>query len=171
MKRCLSTLSVIVILSALLTFPGCQKWEGRYYIYSAACTTGYFQSADESLFSVGLEVANEERVGVGAVFADWDFEVYDVDGELLLKINRANYDTLEFLVTVYAETPIPDSSYLAYPGLLNVLTGRLKTNWRVPGDIFGGKTPKKLKYTLKILDENNYTSFFSGELTIKHMTD
>lgn len=170
MKRFLSVVSVVILI-ALLSFPGCQKWEGRYYIYSAAWETGYYQSTNESKFAVGVEVANQERVGVAAVFADWDFEIYDGDGELILKINRANYDTLEFLVTVWAETLIPDSSSLSFPGLLSVLTGREKDEWKVPGDIFNGKTPDKLKYTLKIADENGYTSFFSGELQAKHATD
>ncbi|MCI0470269.1 MAG: hypothetical protein L0Y73_01265 [Candidatus Aminicenantes bacterium] len=168
MKRYLSFIPVVFIVVALLSVSACKKWEGRYFISNAACEADYFKTADTSKFAVGIEVANEEYVGVGAIFADWDFEIYDADGVLLLKINKANYDTLDFYVTVFAEVPIPDNSYLTYQGLLNVLTGKEKDRWRVPGDIFGGKTPKTLKYTLKILDDNNYTSFFSGELPIQH---
>ncbi|MCK5057776.1 MAG: hypothetical protein KAT34_14040 [Candidatus Aminicenantes bacterium] len=171
MKNFLSFLSVIVILSILLSSPGCKKWEGRYYIYSAACETRYYQSTNESKFAVGIEIANEESKGIGAIFADWDFEIYDGDEELLLKINRSNYDTLEFLITVFAETPIPDRAYRGYPGLLNVLTGRGTDAWRIVGDIFNGKTPKKLKYTLTLLDDNNYVSTLSGVLKIMHVTD
>jgi len=168
MKRVLSYFSVIIGVCALVSSPACKKWEGRYYIQSAACETGYDEGTNESKFAVGIEVGNQESNGVGAVFSDWDFEVYDEDEELLVKINRANYDTLDFLVTVYAETPIPDSSRTGFPGLINVLTGNTNSNWRVPLDIFNAKTPKKLKYTLTIFDANGYTSTLSGELTIKH---
>lgn len=171
MKIFLSFVSVTVILSALLTSPGCKKWEGHYYILNAACETRVYLGTNESKFAVGIEVANEEDKGIGAIFVDWDFEVYDGDGELLLKINRSNYDTQEFLITVFAETPIPDSSYQGYPGRINVLTGRGTESWRVPGNIFDGKTPKKLKYTLTLLDDNNYVSTLSGELNVMYVAE
>lgn len=168
MKRVLSYLSIIIVICALLSSPACKKWEGRYYILSAACETRYEQATNESKFAVGIEVGNQESVGVGAVFSDWDFEAYNEDEDLLLKINRANYDTLDFLVTVFAETPIPDSSRTGFPGVISVLTGSDGNDWKVSGDIFDGETPKKLKYTLTIFDANGYTSTLSGELTIKH---
>lgn len=170
MKRVLSYFAVIIVLCALLSSPACKKWEGRYYILSAACESAYDQGTNESKFAVGIEVGNQESVGVGAIFSDWDFEVYDEEEELLIKINRANYDTLDFLVTVFAETPIPDSSRTGFPGVINVLTGRDDTEWRVPGNIFTGKKPKKLKFTLKLFDANGYTSTLSGELNIAHYT-
>jgi hypothetical protein len=169
MKKFLSLLSIVVIIGAVISSSGCKKWEGRYLISNAACETIYAENTNESKFAVGIEVANEEgKGGVGAIFSDWDFEVYDGDDYLIFKINRANYDTLAFLITVFAETPIPDSFNSGYPGRINVLTGTDKEDWFVPGDIFGGKTPAKLKYTLTLKDDNGYTSTLSGELKISH---
>jgi len=171
MKRFLSFVPVIVILCALLSSPGCKKWEGHYRIVNAACETRYYLDTNESKFAVAIEVANEEAKGVGAIFVDWDFEVYNGDGEPLLKINRSNYDTLAILITVFAETPIPNSSIQGYPGRINVLTGGMTDTWRVPGNIFDGKTPKKLKYTLTLLDDNNYVSTLSGELNVMYLAE
>ncbi|MCK4764114.1 MAG: hypothetical protein KAW12_18085 [Candidatus Aminicenantes bacterium] len=168
MKRALWFALLAVVFLILSAHPGCKKWEGRYYISSAAASTMYFADTDESLFSVGIEVANSERAGVGAVFVDWDFEVCE-DEDLILKINKANYDSLDFIMTIYSESPIPDSSTYSSQGFLNVLTGRAKDTWKVPGDVFNGKTPNKLKYSVIIVDDNGYTTVFSGELGISHL--
>ncbi len=162
----LTFISTFVFFALLTNFSGCKKWEGRYYIQSAVGQTVYYADTNESLFSIAIEIGNEEQVGVGAVFADWDFEICE-DEELVLKVNRANYGDFQYVITLYAETPVPDSSSF-YPGVLNLVSGREKDKWKVPGDIFNGKTPNKLKFSVMIVDDNGYTNVFSGERAITH---
>lgn len=155
-----------IILASLLSTPGCNAWEGRYFLFNVSAFTAYYPATDESYFSISLEIYNEERVGVGARILNWAFEIY-ADDELLLSINAQNYDTFEYRVYTVV-IPIPDTSVGAGSGFLGVISGREIDDWKVPGDLFGGKQPNKLIYSVLLEDENAYRNSYTGETTVNH---
>ena len=143
-----------------------RKW-GRFAIAGVEGGTAYFQDTDESQFAFLVRVANQERVGVGAAFSDWEFGIYE-DDQLILQISQANYDTFNYRITLIDNTLIPDNSG-GIPGVLNVVSGRELDNYRVAGNLWGDKTPNKIVYRVLITDFNSYSQILEGEFQISHV--
>ncbi len=169
MKKIKLFLSAAIMLAGLLSYPGCNQWEGRFYLLNAAAATYYYTATDQSHFGIGVEITNEELKGVGGVFAEWEFEILAGD-DLILYITRQNYNNFDFRITLLYSTPIPDT-YIALSGLLNVVSGRGIDDWKVAGDIFNGKTPDKLRYRVLIEDDNGNRILFEGEVGIDHIVN
>jgi len=166
MKKIKLLLLSLALLMIILQTPGCKAWEGRFAIAGFEGGTAYFQDTDQSQFAFLVRIANQERVGVGAIISDWEFGIYE-DDHLILQITQANYDSFNFRVTLAENKPIPDTS-TDFPGLLNVVSGREIDNYRVAGNLWGDKTPNRIAFRVLITDFNSYSQILEGEFQISH---
>lgn len=165
MKKKMLAILTAATLCALCFLPGCNAWEGRYALTKIEAYT-YSFTDNTSRIAILAEVANMESKGLEAYFVNFEFMIYQ-DDELIFNIHRFNYLDFEFLITL-TSTDIATEYWAIYPGTLNLITGRSHDNWKVPGDIFNGRTPNRMVYKIYIEDENGYDHTFEGELEIKH---
>lgn len=156
----------IIIWALILASPACHDWQGRFQVTRVQASTRYFPGTDQSAFGILIEMANAETQGVGASFWKWTFEICEND-DVLLEITESNYNTFNFWITLFQDTPVSDSSG-DFRGTLNVVSGRAVEDWKVPGNIFQGRVPSKLKYRVILVDKNGYDQDFSGEIQLQH---
>ncbi len=163
MIRRYSIIMFLVLAVLILAQPGCKKWEGKYALYLVEGSTLYYPNTDESSFGGVVQVVPDESDPISAEFFGWQFE-FLMDDQSLVKVNSANYEYLDYTVTIHENLPVADREI----GSLNVVSGKVGTKFRVPGDLFNGLQPNKMKYETILYDENGHEHRFSGEIPINH---
>ncbi len=112
--------------------------------------------------SVFASVFNS-TTGIEVSYTNWSFKIYSGD-ELLLEINKDNYQTFSFNVSV--STPIPsyytNNLLLISMGIPAYKSGTTET------DLFQGKEPGKLVFDATVEDINGHVFTLTGETTVTY---